>query len=40
MPQNSITLGGGGEQIVLQQVTAHINITISKSPLNFERVQI
>ena len=41
MPQNSITLGGGGgEQIVFQQVTTHFSITISKSPFNFERVQI
>lgn len=39
MPQNSITLGGG-EQIVFQQVTTHISITISKSPFNFERVQM
>ena len=40
MPKNSITLGGGGEQIVFQQVTTHISITISKSPFNFERVQM
>ena len=31
---------GGGEQVVFQQVTTHISITISKSPFNFERVQI
>lgn len=40
MPQNLLHFGGGGEQIVFQQVTAHISITISKSPFNFERVQM
>lgn len=41
MPQNSITLGGGGgTDCISISYDAYISITISKSPFNFERVQI